>query len=37
VLRSGKSKKPAKKRMLIIVNPVAAAVSDRLRTGAVRE
>jgi len=29
--RSRKSRKPAKKRMLIIVNPVATTVSDRLR------
>jgi diacylglycerol kinase family enzyme len=31
VLRPGKSRKPAKKRMLIIVNPYATTVSDRLR------
>jgi diacylglycerol kinase family enzyme len=31
VLRPGKSKAPAKKRMLIIVNPYATTVSDRLR------
>ena len=31
MLRSGKSRKPAKKRMLIIVNPYATTVSDRLR------
>jgi len=31
VLRPGKSKKPAKKRMLIIVNLYATTVSDRLR------
>ena len=30
-LGSGKSKKPAKKRMLIIVNPYATTVSDRLK------
>ena len=29
--RPGKSKRPAKKRMLIIVNPYATTVSDRLR------
>src|SRR5260221_5525114 len=31
VLRSRKSRKPAKKRMLLIVNPYATTVSDRLR------
>jgi diacylglycerol kinase family enzyme len=31
VRRPGKSKRPAKKRMLIIVNPYATTVSDRLR------
>jgi diacylglycerol kinase family enzyme len=31
VRRPGKTKKPAKKRMLIIVNPYATTVSDRLR------
>jgi diacylglycerol kinase family enzyme len=31
MIRSRKSKKPAKKRMLIIVNPYATTVSDRLR------
>jgi diacylglycerol kinase family enzyme len=31
VLRPGKTRKPAKKRMLIIVNPYATTVSDRLR------
>ena len=30
-IRTRKSKKPAKKRMLIIVNPYATTVSDRLR------
>lgn len=30
-LGSGKSRKPAKKRMLIIVNPYATTVSDRLK------
>jgi diacylglycerol kinase family enzyme len=31
VRRPGKSKRPAKKRMLLIVNPYATTVSDRLR------